>query len=261
MLYKTITKILINHWVLLFAFILMNSCVNMQKVTYLNSSEEKSEFEMNKPTEYLIKPLDELVIVIRSLDDKQTSIEANSISSENNQSQSSGAGVQGQKVDIDGFIELPVIGKINVKDKTTNQVASSLKEAYENILNMPMVSVKLINQTFTIFGEVKNPGNFPLAKDHINIFEAISLSGGVDEYAALKNVIFLRSENNKMVKYYVDISQADIISSPFYYIRPNDIIYIKPRVSKYTSFKNSSIPITVTTIVSLLMLYSTFKLL
>jgi len=131
-------------------------------------------------------------------------------------------------VDKDGYIQLPVIGRILVLGKTTTQVGDMIKEAVTNILSHPMVTIKLVNQYISVLGEVGNPGHFVYSQDKLTIFEAIGIAGDINIYGNRKEVILVRNKDGKNVRTSIDLTRADILSSPYYFIQPNDFIYISP---------------------------------
>lgn len=215
----------------------LSSCiVTQRKVEYMQIKDHQvKEISNSAFQEYTLKPYDELYIQITSLDDPQSAIS----SSSGSQGGSAGSGSSGtplntQKVDKDGFLELPVVGKILVKDKTVDQVAAMLKESFKNVLNMPMISVKLANSFITVLGEVRSPGHIVFMEDKLNIFDAISMAGDITEYGNRKALIHIRTNNGKTVRTELDVTKPEILASEYYYIKPHDIIYVKPRPGKFS---------------------------
>ena len=102
---------------------------------------------------------------------------------------------------------------------------------------MPTVIVKLGNFNITVLGEIYRPNNYPIYKDNITIFEAISLAGGITDYGNLTMVKLIRTKNNKKTVHRLDLTTQDIINTEFYYLRNNDLIYIEPL--KYRGFRKS----------------------
>jgi polysaccharide export outer membrane protein len=224
----------LNSVKIVLLIILVSSCVSQRKIEYLQNKDHKvKEFTNNSFQDYTLKPNDELFIQITSLDDAA----ANVFSNTSNQSQANinpyGASLFSYTVDKDGFMELPVIGKIKVKDKTIAQVIAMLKESLINVLNQPVISVKLVNRYITILGEVRNPGHFVYSQEKLSIFDAIGMAGDIIDYGNRRCIILLRNDNGKIISHELNLTKSEILASEFYFLKPNDIIYVKPMRNKF----------------------------
>lgn len=225
------------HSFILYGLILifLSSCVSQRDLEYLRQKKSESNvYSIKNLEEYKLKPGDELYIKISSLDDVTSSL-----SSPMNNSTNSiggvtpyGASLVSYSVDKEGYLELAVIGKLQVKDKTLSQVESAIKTALVKVLNEPMVSVKLVNAYISILGEVRTPGHYVFAENKLSIFEAISMAGDINEYGNRKKVILIRNEENNNIRHEISLVDNNILSSNYYYLRPGDIIYVKPLQSK-----------------------------
>jgi polysaccharide export outer membrane protein len=202
--------------------LLLSSCVSQRKIEYLQQKNKGvTEYLNNSYREYKLRPYDELFIQINSLDDEQSNIIPAAPTG-------SSIAPNTQKVDKDGYLELPVIGKIQVKDKSVEEVTSLLKESFKNVLNMPMISVRLASCYVTILGEVRAPGHFMYVEDKFNIFNALSMAGDISEFGNRKKVIILRHVDGKTKQAQIDLTKASVVASELYYIQPYDVIYVKP---------------------------------
>lgn len=222
---------------ILFIALLFSSCVTQHDLEYLrvqNKNEEyfKSFDEANIP-EYKLKPMDELNIDINSLDDPTTNVfkqvERNSGYTVTPYS----ASLSSYLIDQSGHIQLPFIGDILVENKTIPQVKAIIQDSLNHILSSPTVNVKLVNRYITIFGEVKNPGHFAYAQEKMTIYDALSLAGDISIYGDRKNLVLSRNENGKNVRIVVDLTSSKIMASDNYYIRPNDMLYVKPMRKRF----------------------------
>ena len=135
-----------------------------------------------------------------------------------------GASLLSYSVDKDGFLILPVNGKVMVRDKTLSDVRFILKDSLNHILNHPVVSVKLVNRYVSILGEVNNPGHFPYSKDKLSIYDAIGLASDINDYGNRNYVTLVRNMNGENSRINLDLTKSDILSSQYYYVRPNDIV-------------------------------------
>ena len=116
-------------------------------------------------------------------------------------------------------------------------MGKSIEEKVDLYLKEATVICKLGNLNITVLGEIYRPNTFPIYKDNISIFEAIALSGGITDYGDLTKVKLIRTLNNKKTVHQLDLTKKDIISSDFYYLRNNDLVYIEPL--KYRGFRKS----------------------
>jgi polysaccharide biosynthesis/export protein len=241
---------------------LLSSCVTQRKVEYLKNKDSNIKaFEEAEFPDYRLKPNDELYIQISSFDEAA----ANVFSASGQQSlytgsmQPYGASLLAYSVDKEGFLLLPIIGNIFVKDKTLSQVSFILRDSLTHILNRPAVTVKLVNRYVSVLGEVKNPGLFPYAQDKISIYEAVGLAGDITDYGNRNDVILIRNENGKNMRYSMDLTKSDILASEYYNLRPNDIVYVKPLRNKFWGMRQFPFAIVLETITTGLLIYNYIK--
>jgi len=164
---------------------IMSSCVTRKKLTYLQYS---SEFDNSTlpvrdlrihvtPSAYKIMYYDNLFIRVIT-PDPQWSILFNTMPSGGGGSVTEeSASLLGYPVDGNGNIEIPFIGKVEVAGKTLSEVKVKLDSIFKNYVNDAAITVRLVNNYISIIGEVAIPGRYPLTKDRINVFEALSMAG------------------------------------------------------------------------------------
>jgi|WetSurSiteA1Bulk_404760.scaffolds.fasta_scaffold00720_4 polysaccharide biosynthesis/export protein len=249
-----------SSFVFLVFILLASACVTQRDVEYLqDDSTTIKEFQEAKIEDYRLKPNDELYIQINSLDDPTASIfsVANSVQYMNIATiQPYGASLMAYTVDKEGYLLLPVIGRIEVQDKTTTQVSEAITKALANILSQPVVSVKLVNRYVSVLGEVLHPGHFAYSQDKLTIYDAIGFAGDITDYGNRKDVILTRNENGKNIRIPVNLSTSDVLASDYYYIRPNDIIYVKPLPKKFWNMRQFPYAVVISTITTAILLWS-----
>ena len=144
-------------------------------------------------------------------------------------------------VDNDGKIDFPVLGQLTVGGKTKSECEDMIREKLKDYIKdeVPVVSVRMSNYKISVLGEVASPGVFIISNEKVNIFEALALAKDLTIYGKRDAVKLIR-ENDKGEKEIVrlDLNDARIISSPYYYLQQNDIIYVEPNKAKA---KNSDI--------------------
>jgi polysaccharide export outer membrane protein len=239
------------------------SCVTQREVEYLqDESNTIKEFNEAQIDDYRLKPNDELYIQVNSLDDPT----ANVFSVTGAQPfmnigtiQPYGASLISYVVDKEGFLLLPVIGRISVQDKTTTEISEIIAKSLINILSQPMVSVKLVNRYVSVLGEVQRPGHFAYSQDKLTIYDAIGLAGDITDYGNRNEVILTRNENGKNIRIPVNLTVSEVLASNYYYIRPNDIIYVKPLRKKFWGMRQFPFAVLLSTITTAVLLYSVIK--
>jgi polysaccharide export outer membrane protein len=242
---------------------LFSSCVTQRNVEYLqDKSKTAKAFNEADISDYRLKPNDELYIQINSLDDAAANVFSGTSAQQSlylGTIQPYGASLISYSIDKEGYLLLPVIGRLSVKDKTTTEVGGIIKESLTKILSQPVVSVKLVNRYVSVLGEVRNPGHFAYAQDKLTILDAIGLAGDITDYGNRDEVILTRNENGKNIRIPVDLTRSEILASNFYYMRPNDIIYVKPLRKKFWGMREFPFSILLSTITTAVLLYSVTK--
>lgn len=242
---------------------LLYSCVTQKNLEYLH--EDKNAFKAYNEAfveEYKLKPDDELYIQINSLDDPSSNVfSVNSAQQLLSMGtiQPYGASLISHTIDKEGFLLLPVIGRISAAGKTTSQVGDIITQSLTNILSQPMVSVKLVNRYVTVIGEVRNPGHFAYAQDKLTVFDALGMAGDITDYGNRKEVIMTRNENGKNIRIPVNLTKSELMASNNYYVRPNDIIYVKPLRKKFWGLREFPYSVLLSTITTGLLIYSAIK--
>lgn len=256
-LYRTISFITIA------SVFFLSSCVTQSKVEYLQDSNKGIKpFKEAEYPDYKLKSNDELFIQINSLDEgaanvftnpgRQTSISSGGISPYS-------ASLMSYSIDKEGYLLLPVIGKIYAKGQTLSQVSVILTDSLDHILSHPIVTVKLVNRFVSVLGEVRNPGHYSYSQEKLSIYDAIGLAGDITDYGDRDKVIIVRNENGENIRVNVTLTGSEILTSGFYYLRPNDIVYVKPLRNKFWGMRQFPFSILFSTITSGLLIYNIFR--
>jgi polysaccharide biosynthesis/export protein len=225
----------INFMAIAILYGLLSSCVTQKEVEYLQNKNNEGFVEAEFP-DYKLKPNDELLIQINSLDEAAANVFSNT-SSQTAPYYATitpyGASLISYSINKEGYLLLPVIGNIFVQGKTLSQVSTILRDSLNHVLNQPIVSVKLVNRYVSVLGEVRNPGHFTFSQERLSIYDAIGLAGDITDYGNRNEVILVRNENGENIRVDLDLTRSDILASDFYNLRPNDIVYIKPLEKKF----------------------------
>lgn len=240
--------------------VIFSSCVSQRDVEYLQDrSNNITNFDEAEFPDYKLKSNDELYIQVNSLDEGA----ANIFSNANSQASAStgaispyGASLMSYSVDKEGYLLLPVIGNVFVKDKTLSQVSLILRDSLNHILNQPVVSVKLVNRYVSVLGEINTPGHFSYAQEKLSIYDALSLGGDITDYGNRKQVMLIRNEAGQNICVNLDLTNPDILASGYYYLRPNDIVYVKPLRKRFWGMREFPFAILFSTITTGLLIYN-----
>ncbi len=242
--------------------LLITSCIPQKRMVYLqdkNPEDTLTKFFREKVPEYRIQPGDNLYIKVHSLDENTFSF-FNTTSTQN-QSQFSDIAVYLNSYVVNdlGFIDFPFVGEIEVQKLTINETKDLIQEIINKYLIETTITVKLVNYKITMVGEVKQPGEYSIYQDNINIFEAISLAGDLTDYANRNEVSLVRQTKNGAVIQRIDLTDNKILESDYYYLMPNDILYIKPLKGKQFTFANFPYVLVFSAISTTLLLINYFK--
>jgi len=257
--FKTRFNLIIVGTILL----VISGCVSQRDLEYLQSKDNNiNSFKEADLQDYKLKPNDELYITVTSLDEVNTNVFTNAGSSQNmnlGSLQPYGASLMSYSINKEGYLFLPVIGTVFVKDKTLSQVSAMLKDSLTNVLSQPQVSVKLVNRYISVLGQVRNPGHFAYAQEKLTIYDALGLAGDMTTYANRKEVLLTRNEAGKNIMIRIDLTQPEILETNYYYLRPNDMIYVKPMKKRIWGMEQFPYAIILSTITTALLLYNVLK--
>ncbi len=242
---------------------IITSCVSQRNVEYFHDKNKDAKtFHEALIEDYKIKAYDELFIQISSLDDAESNIFTGTRIAQSMQAgsmQPYGTSLLSYTVDKEGYLHLPIIGDLFVLNKTLTEVSIMIRESLSNVLSHPVVSIKLVNRYVSVLGEVRNAGHFAYAQDKLNIPNAIGLAGDITEYGDRKHVVLVRNENGINTRVVIDLSKSDILSSKYYYIRPNDIIFVKPLRKKFWNLRQFPYTVILSSITTALLIYNVMK--
>lgn len=235
--------------------LLFSSCVPLKDFVYLQGDLEN--VEEKAPEAYRVQPHDNLYIQVISND--ELSIYFNLGTKDQYLNSNAAIELSSYKVDVDGNISFPYAGTINVKGKTTEEIKELLGvQISKKIVDFSIV-VKLVNRQVSLIGEFNGPGNYTFYKDRLTLFEAISLGRDLTDLANRHTVKVIREIDGEKTVATLDLTQSEILSSEFYYILPNDIIYVEPSRKFYQANGLSVTTTVVSAMSSIINLYLIFN--
>jgi polysaccharide export outer membrane protein len=159
-------------------------------------------------------------------------------------------------VDMDGNIDIPIVGKIFVEGQTIFEARETIEENAAKYFIDPAIRVFMMNYYVTILGEVNLPGRYQVLNHRINVFEAMGLAGDATDFASRETVKIVRNRNGKNELYSIDLTDQNLLASENFYLQPNDILMVKPQKrKKYATRDVQNFFNAVTATVSVITLY------
>lgn len=209
----------------LFLSILLNSCASSKKIVYFQGeSPLNTLYENNIPK---IQPNDILSINISAVDMKAAA--------PFNQLNAMGTPTTTAKtytVQQDGTIDFPILGNMVLAGKTRQEAIVFLKGKLDNYIVNPGVDINFMNFKVSVLGEVNKPGSFTLPNERLTVLEAIALAGDLDIQGKRDNVAVIREIDGKKTTYTLDLTKREVLDSPAYYLKQNDVVYVEPNRAK-----------------------------
>lgn len=152
--------------------------------------------------------------------------------------------LDGYLVDEEGFVVLPVVGRVFVSGLTRKQVMEKLMPIYSEYLSNPVLNIKIMNFKISVLGDVRVPGVKLVSNERITILEALALAGDLNPTANRKNILVIRERDNIRTEFVIDLTQKSVFNSPAYFLQQNDVIYIEPTLAAQTqgTFWRTSLP-------------------
>lgn len=211
------------------------SCVPSKKMIYLQGADELADNPQTIAQNYELKivPDDQLLITVSSKDGELLELFANSEMLGSSGSSSIQEAV-GLRVDKQGKIEIPILGEMQAAGLTRGELAKAIeaKLVEGEYLKDPTVTVQLRNFKVSVMGEVNTPGVQTITGDRVTILEALTMAGDLAPSGKRDNILVVREEGDQRVSYVVDLTSSEkVLTSPCYYLKQNDVIYVQPNKS------------------------------
>ncbi len=218
-----------------------SSCVSKKKMVYLQSQDQEQQdtvFKYDRP-DYKLQANDILAINIVSLEEKANEIF--NAASKASASGSANVGLQnggdiyymtGYTIDDSGFVELPIVGEVYVKGKTLEEAKAAIDAKVKKYFSLYYLNVKLGGLRYTALGEFNAPGKYTIMQNQATILDAIANAGDLNMVASRKDVKIIRQYPDGTRIHTVNLLDRNLINTPYYFIQPNDVIYVEPLKAK-----------------------------
>ena len=244
----------------LFIIVFCQSCIHHKEMVTLNGYEEvPKDMRSDQIIQYTnyynfkphqIKPYDLLMIKVNAFDGsteeflnrefKDDNIYSKQISYDPASLYFNSYGVSAK-----GYIFLPIIDSIKVEGLTLNQLKLKLDAAYKPYLKFAATNVKLANNRVTVLGEVNKPGLHYLFSEQNTLLDAISAAGDFTDFGNRKKIKLIRQTEEGSKSVYINLFRSDFLSTEYFFVQPNDLIYIEPIKTKSWDVSSKSIGIVI----------------
>lgn len=215
---------------LMLLIVLFSSCLSQKRVLLLqDKGETQTAFENKKKTAYQIQSGDHLYIKIYSLDPKTSKFFQTDLPTIMNPTY---LYLNSYLVDEEGYIDFSFVDRMQVKGMTIDEIKKKIQAALNEYFKETTVVVKLVDFQISVLGEVQKPGSFTIDKDQINILQAIALAGGMKDFGNVKKVTLIRQNLKGSETHTINLNDKALLASDYYYLMPNDIVYVEPMMGK-----------------------------
>ncbi len=252
-----------HSFLLLLLIAFATSCVSNKDLVYLQNKNITTETPYPVTTEkflYKIQPNDVLSIKVQSIQPEISAIF--NISNSQSQLGNSDPGflfLNGYSVDENGMINLPTVGRVKVAGQSVNEAQRTVQQEIDKYVKNANVIVKLTSFRITVLGDVRRPGQYYVFNEKATILEGLALAGDIDQSGNRKMVKLIRPTASGSEVIMLDLTDPNLIQSKYYYLLPNDAIYVQP-LSSYTRRNNLTLlGVVFSGITTLVLLYNTFK--
>ena len=228
-------------WSLLSLAILTSCGTAKERIVYFQDLQQYSEGIEVEQQYITLRPDDKISIVVNSKDPKLAAlfnlpVANRTIGSDvSTATSNSSSQIASYAIDANGNIDFPVLGTLHIAGMTREHVRTFIKELLvtNNLVKDAIVTVEYVNLQISVLGEVNAPGKYPINRDNLTILDALSMAGDLTINGLRNKVYVLRNEDGKQKSYKVDLlSVKELYSSPVYFIRQNDVIYVEPNAMR-----------------------------
>lgn len=220
--------------------VLFSSCAPSKKkkqFTYFDNLPNDSVLiasDVHKDHELRLKKGDVLSVKVSTLDDQSNRLFNEGVLSSDPASRATNPTLQseGYRIDQEGNINFPVIGKISIAGKTVGETQSIITQEVSKQVKNPIVNVRLLNAQVSVIGEVKMPGSVNISDKRTSVLEALGAAGDIQMTGKKDNVLIIRTNNGIKEYARLDLTDINVYRSPYFYLQQDDVIIVDPTAAK-----------------------------
>lgn len=240
------------------------SCTQQRQLVYLQGIDQDvdSSFFAKIQPEYRIQKQDILYIKVYTLNQEVSDLVNQTAANyqQNLFQNETSLFINGYSVNDSGYVEIPVLGRIPVLNKTIDESVESIRERAAVYLKDATIIVKLISFKFTVMGEVNRPGVYRNFNNQLTVLEAISMAGDINDYGNRKRILVLRPSKEGTSTFRIDLTKKELLTSDGYFLLPNDIVYVEPIKSKIFRLNAPTFSFVLSTITTLILVLNFIRI-
>jgi len=221
----------------------MFSCTTRQDINYMKDIDSITLENSIKNSRVDFQPGDQLIITVSAKDmdvvkpfnqnySSASTVAQYTLPSSNNLPQQVPVSGPTYVIDTNGDIVFPQIGKISTKNENIETLRTKLTGLISEYVKSPIVDIKLINFKVSVLGEVAKPGTYVIPDGNTTLLGAIGLAGDLTAYGVRNNILIVRNVDGQISKERIDLTSANFINSPYYYLKQNDVVYVQPNANR-----------------------------
>jgi polysaccharide export outer membrane protein len=241
---KKLSYLSTSYVLYILSILVFSSCVNTKKSTYFYGSIDGTIATETSVPESFIQKNDILSIAVSSPNPEATAMfNPQIVSGSYNQSLSTDqASNTGYLVNSEGFIQFPILGNIKAAGLTKANLEDSISTTLlqKGLLRDPVISIRFLNFRVTVLGEVNKPSVVTMPNEKLSLLEALGLAGDITIYGNRQNIMVIREENQQKIIKRLNLNSSELFTSPYYYLKSNDIVYVEPNKAKVASTSRST---------------------
>lgn len=219
--------------------IALTSCATRKEMVYFQDGPLLTTDVNNMNTELVYQPNDLITIDINGADPETVQpFKLPPVTFEENISPLNVQGtlrVQAYLIDINGNIDFPSLGTLKIAGMTRSQTTTFFKEKLSDFIKDPIVNIRLANFSISVLGEVNRPGVYTVQDERLSLSEALGLAGDLTNNGKRDNIFLIREVDGEKRFANLDLTSVNIVNSPLYYLKQNDVIYVEPNKAKIRS--------------------------
>jgi polysaccharide export outer membrane protein len=240
------------------------SCTQQRQLVYLQGIDQKidTSFFSKLQPEYRIQKQDILYIKIYTLNQEVSDLVNQTPANyqQNLFQNETSLFINGYSVNDSGYVEIPVLGRIKVLNKTIDESIEAVRERANIYLKDATIIVKLISFKFTVMGEVNRPGVYRNFNNQLTVFEAISMAGDITDYGNRKRILVLRPSKEGTYTFRLNLTEKNLLTSDGYFLLPNDIVYVEPIKSKIFRLNAPTYSFVLSTVTTLILVLNFIRI-
>lgn len=251
--------------VILITLLLAGACVPHDKIVYFQRDDySQNDTILFEKEDYVISRDDILHVRVHTFDEETD--EMFNKEGGDQQMRMGGGGnnmgmifyLQGYSVTSEGNINLPVLGRVHVEGKTIEEATQQIEKELEEFIVGATVVVKLVNFSITVLGEVNRPGQYFIYDNRISVMDALGLTSDMSDFGN-REVRVVRQTDQGAIFTTLDLKDPQVHASEFYFLRPNDVVYVEPYRVERLGFQTFPFALVFSTISTTLLLINFFS--